>query len=108
MCACGNYYHLLPNRLFIKCAVVVAVLILALHGDIAAYRQNTHRILCFALFTLENSRPHTYGKLINLYFKELCKKEMAALVYHNYHAEEQNCHGNSPYLAPNPRGSYAE
>ena len=39
---------------------------------------------------------------------ELCEKEMAALVYHNYYAEKQNCHGNSPYLAPNPRGSYAE
>lgn len=43
----------------------------------------------FRPFTLENSRPHTYGKLINFYFKELCKKEMAALVYNNYHAKNK-------------------
>ena len=99
----GNDYHSLPQGLVVEGVLILAVLVLALHADVSAYRQDSHGIVCIALLLFEDGGTHADRELVDLDLEKLCKKEMAELMEHYYDAEEKYGHKKRPDLAPNCR-----
>ena len=98
--ACGNDYEALPRGLVAECVFVFAVLILALHADEAAYREEPEGIFCLALFEFEQRRAHAHGKFIDLDLEYLGKGKMPQLVKEYQQPEEQHGDKYRPRLAP--------
>ena len=73
------------------CGRVAGVLVLALHGAVAAYGQAAEGIQGLALLLFEYGRAHAYGELVDLDAQQLSRREMAELVDGDEHAEKDYC-----------------
>ena len=98
-----NDYHSLPQGLVVEGVLILAVLVLALHADVSAYRQDSHGIVCIALLLFEDGGTHADRELVDLDLEKLCKKEMTEFMEHYDDAEEKYSHKKRPDLAPNCR-----
>ena len=104
--ACSHNNKPLPGWFFIQWAALcrgnnflpdnctASSVILSFHGHIAADGKRPNGILCTAFNAAPQLRPHTKGKLLHFYMKELGKEKMAAFVQHDDNAKDKNGENN--------------
>ena len=93
-CARDKDDEFLPPGLPVQRALIVGVLVLTLHGAVAADGQKAQGILGIPLRLMQELRPHTDGKLVDTHTAGLGRQKMAKLVHGDEHAENQDCNKN--------------
>ena len=79
-CSPGQDHKLLPDRRVAKGPGVGGLLILSLHGTVAADRQGPYAVKCFSFSLFQERRSHADGEFVDLDPKQLCRSEMAELM----------------------------
>ena len=88
----GHHQKAFPHRLVAKGPGVAAVLVLALHGAVAANGQQAQAVLGLPFLKANQFWPHAQGKLVDPDARGLCQQEMSQLVKENDKAKKQNAY----------------
>ena len=73
-----------------KCPGIAGVLILPLHGAVAADRESPKGVKGFSFSLRPQSRAHADSKLIHLYPQQFCGDKVAELMDGNEHSKQHN------------------